>query len=62
MGPRQGHAGTDREDGELDEALDDAADDALDETDVDPTGNVVHNEPAEAMEEAADDTQDTSAS
>lgn len=56
MGPRQGHAGTGREEGERDEALDDALDDALDETDVDPTGNVVHHDASEAMEEAAQDT------
>ena len=37
----------------LTEALDDAADDALDETDVDPTGNVLRNDPVERMEDAA---------
>jgi hypothetical protein len=52
-GPRPGHAGTGREDGEADEARGDAADDALDETDVDPTGNVLHNEPDQAIEGAA---------
>jgi hypothetical protein len=39
-------------------ALDDADDDALTETDVDPTGNVVRNDPVEAAEDAAAEQQD----
>ena len=48
----RGESGDGRAD-ELSEALDDAADDALDETDVDPTGNVLRNDPVERMEDAA---------
>jgi len=45
-------------DDDVAEALDDADDDALTETDVDPTGNVVRNDPVEAAEDAAAEQQD----
>jgi hypothetical protein len=40
------------------QALDDADDDALTETDVDPTGNVLHNDPVRAAGAAAEDPGD----
>jgi hypothetical protein len=43
---------------DVEKALDDADDDALTETDVDPTGNVVRNDPAETVQDAAGEQQD----
>ncbi len=55
--PRDGETPA-RDGDEVDEVHDDAADDALDETDVDPTGNVVHNDAVTRVESAVADQTD----
>ena len=55
---REGHDVSRTHEGDPRQALDDADDDALTETDVDPTGNVIRNDPVEAAEDAAAERQD----